>query len=85
MRRARIVVLDLRLILRCDATPALAFAIPGAMAIVAVPIGTEHESNDGNADANAVLRDQDAAAFIFLLKVVRGHPTTVITVDHVAP
>src|SRR6476620_6641223 len=74
-----------RLVVRCYVTPAIAIVIPGAAAIVVVPIRAERERDDGYADLHSVAGHQDALPLIFLLKEISGDPTTIVPRCDIAP
>ncbi|GAA0709710.1 hypothetical protein GCM10009105_10360 [Dokdonella soli] len=71
--------------MRTHVTPALAFTIPGAVAVVTFPVCAEHETDDRNADLHAISGYQNAPAPILFLKEIAGHPATIVTCGDIAP
>src|SRR5690348_1908553 len=70
-----------------DATviPVVAIAVERAAAIVVVPVGSDREADDRDADLRTVSRQQYRLVLIFVFDVVAGHPAAISVDDHIAP
>lgn len=67
------------------AVPACAMTVKRTLPVMVVPVGTDHEADDRNADLRAVLGQQHAPVTIRIAHVIASDPTALATGDHVAP
>ncbi len=65
--------------------PLRTLAIERPVAIVVVPVGTDHEGDDRYADLRTVGRQQHRPILILVFDVVAGDPVAIVVDDHVTP